>query len=102
MRCACRPKLGQTEALARLCCTPDIAVIGSGEVPMSSKLTGQITFAAAFLWATVASAAPINPGEVCVIDGDTIRVFHSEPNVRLVGFNAPETRRARNAILQSW
>jgi endonuclease YncB( thermonuclease family) len=29
-----------------------------------------------------------------VLDGDTIRVFHQQPNVRLVGFNAPETRRA--------
>jgi endonuclease YncB( thermonuclease family) len=29
-----------------------------------------------------------------VIDGDTIRVYHQQPNVRLVGFNAPETRRA--------
>jgi endonuclease YncB( thermonuclease family) len=30
-----------------------------------------------------------------VIDGDTIRVHHKQPNVRLVGFNAPETRRAQ-------
>jgi endonuclease YncB( thermonuclease family) len=29
-----------------------------------------------------------------VLDGDTIRVYHQQPNVRLVGFNAPETRRA--------
>jgi endonuclease YncB( thermonuclease family) len=32
---------------------------------------------------------------VRVIDGDTIRVFNRKPNVRLVGFNAPETRRAQ-------
>jgi endonuclease YncB( thermonuclease family) len=42
----------------------------------------------------VAEAGPIEPGDVHVIDGDTIRVFHKEPNVRLVGFNTPETRRA--------
>jgi endonuclease YncB( thermonuclease family) len=30
-----------------------------------------------------------------VIDGDTIRVYRQRPDVRLVGVNAPETRRAR-------
>jgi endonuclease YncB( thermonuclease family) len=39
-------------------------------------------------------AAPIDPADVRVIDGDTIRVYQKQPNVRLVGFNAPETRRA--------
>jgi endonuclease YncB( thermonuclease family) len=39
-------------------------------------------------------AERIDPEEVRVIDGDTIRVYHEQPNVRLVGFNAPETRRA--------
>src|SRR5215471_18889486 len=41
-----------------------------------------------------ALSAPIEPGDVLVIDGDTIRVYQKQPNVRLVGFNAPETRRA--------
>jgi endonuclease YncB( thermonuclease family) len=41
-----------------------------------------------------ASAEPIQPGDVRVNDGDTIRVHHKRPDVRLVGFNAPETRRA--------
>jgi endonuclease YncB( thermonuclease family) len=40
-------------------------------------------------------AGPINPEDIRVIDGDTIRVHHQQPNVRLVGFNAPETRRAQ-------
>ena len=40
------------------------------------------------------NAEPINPGDVHVIDGDTIRVHHKKPDVRLIGFNAPETRRA--------
>ena len=39
-------------------------------------------------------AAPINSGDIRVIDGDTIRVYQKQPSVRLVGFNAPETRRA--------
>jgi hypothetical protein len=32
--------------------------------------------------------------DIRVIDGDTIRVYQKQPNVWLVGFNAPETRRA--------
>src|SRR5262249_38288866 len=39
-------------------------------------------------------AAPVDSGDIRVIDGDTIRVYQKQPNVRLVGFNAPETRRA--------
>jgi endonuclease YncB( thermonuclease family) len=39
-----------------------------------------------------ASAEPIDSTEIRVIDGDTIRVRHKQPNARLVGFNAPETR----------
>ena len=41
-----------------------------------------------------AIAEPIEPEDIRVIDGDTIRVYHQRPDVRLVGFNAPETRRA--------
>jgi endonuclease YncB( thermonuclease family) len=37
------------------------------------------------------SAESIDPADVRVIDGDTIQVFGVEPNVRLVGFDAPET-----------
>jgi endonuclease YncB( thermonuclease family) len=47
------------------------------------------------LYAGFGWSAPISPDEVCVIDGDTIRVRHQRPDVRLVGFNAPETRRAQ-------
>jgi endonuclease YncB( thermonuclease family) len=42
-----------------------------------------------------ASSTPIASDDVRVIDGDTIRVHHQRPDVRLVGFNAPETRRAQ-------
>jgi endonuclease YncB( thermonuclease family) len=41
-----------------------------------------------------AIAEPIDSDDVRVIDGDTTRVYHQQPDVRLVGFNAPETRRA--------
>ena len=44
--------------------------------------------------ATPALAAPIDLSDVRVIDGDTIRIHHKRPDVRLVGFNAPETVRA--------
>ena len=37
---------------------------------------------------------PDNIRRVRVIDGDTIRILQQKPDVRLVGFNAPETRRA--------
>lgn len=47
-----------------------------------------------FVFAGNAGAAPIDPSNVHVIDGDTIRLHRKKPNVRLVGFNAPETRRA--------
>jgi endonuclease YncB( thermonuclease family) len=40
------------------------------------------------------SSAPMTPDEMRVIDGDTIRIGQQKPDVRLVGFNVPETRRA--------
>jgi endonuclease YncB( thermonuclease family) len=55
------------------------------------------TLATLFLLAILsmpAIAEPIDPSDIRVIDGDTIRVYHQQPNVRLVGFNAPETRNA--------
>ena len=47
------------------------------------------------LWLVPVSSAPITSDEVRIIDGDTIRIHHQRPDVRLVGFNAPETRRAQ-------
>jgi endonuclease YncB( thermonuclease family) len=44
--------------------------------------------------AVPAIAAPIDSADIRVLDGDTIRVYHQQPNVRLVGFNAPETWQA--------
>ena len=43
----------------------------------------------------IAQAEQISPSDIHVIDGDTIHVHHQKPDVRLVGFNAPETRRAQ-------
>lgn len=39
-------------------------------------------------------AEPISADQVRVLDGDTVRLHNKRPDVRLVGFNAPETRRA--------
>ncbi len=55
-------------------------------------------FAALALAAGSALPAPIDANDVRVIDGDTIRVHHQKPDVRLVGFNAPETRRAQCVV----
>lgn len=45
---------------------------------------------------SAAAAEPIDPSRIRVIDGDTIRIDGHKPDHRLVGFNAPETRRAKN------
>jgi len=56
-----------------------------------------MSFRTLFLLAILSAPAiaePIDPDDIRVIDGDTIRVYQEQPDVRLVGFNAPETRRA--------
>jgi len=53
-----------------------------------------LTGIAALFLAMPAFAEPINPADIWVLDADTIQVYHQHPNVRLVGFNAPETRNA--------
>jgi len=56
-----------------------------------------------------AIAEPIDPQDIRVIDGDTIRVYHEPPDVRLVGFcravceaeaelGAKATRRLRDLV----
>src|SRR5262245_26981792 len=59
-----------------------------------------ITIASALLaimtvWSSAVLSAPVATDDVRVIDGDTIRLHQQRPDVRLVGFNAPETRRAQ-------
>jgi endonuclease YncB( thermonuclease family) len=55
-------------------------------------MIGRFVLALAFV-ASVANASPLDPGQVEVLDGDTIRV--AGETFRLVGFDAPETYRAR-------
>ena len=43
---------------------------------------------------TVITPGAITPSRILVLDGDTIRIDGRKPDVRLVGFNAPETSRA--------
>jgi endonuclease YncB( thermonuclease family) len=52
------------------------------------------TLFALLLIAVPADAEPIDPADIQIIDADTIQAYHQQPNVRLVGFNAPETRNA--------
>lgn len=47
------------------------------------------------LLVTSAVAQPIIPETIHVIDGDTVALKGSGPHIRLVGFNAPETRNAQ-------
>jgi endonuclease YncB( thermonuclease family) len=42
---------------------------------------------------SIANASPLDPGQIEVVDGDTIRV--AGETFRLVGFDAPETYRAQ-------
>ena len=51
-----------------------------------------LTLILAFV-ASVANASPLDPGQVEVLDGDTIRV--AKETFRLVGFDAPETYRGQ-------
>jgi endonuclease YncB( thermonuclease family) len=53
-----------------------------------------LTSIATLFLATPAFAEPIDPANIQIIDGDTLQVHHQHPNIRLVGFNAPETRNA--------
>jgi hypothetical protein len=41
------------------------------------------------------SSVSITADDLSVIDGNTIGIHQQKPDVRLVGFNAPETRRAQ-------
>jgi endonuclease YncB( thermonuclease family) len=43
----------------------------------------------------VASGSAMMASRILVLDGDTIRIDGRRPDVRLVGFNAPETSRAQ-------
>jgi endonuclease YncB( thermonuclease family) len=53
-----------------------------------------LTSIAALFLTTTAFAEPVNPADILVVDGDTIHIHSKQPNIRLVSFNAPETRNA--------
>src|SRR6516225_12404413 len=53
-----------------------------------------LTGIAALFLSTSAFAEPILSNQTVVLDGDTIRIHDKYPNVRLVGFNTPETHNA--------
>jgi endonuclease YncB( thermonuclease family) len=61
------------------------------------QMLRKLFFFALFTICVLSSAKcePIAADQVHVVDGDTVRIYHEKPDVRLVGFNAPETRRAR-------
>jgi endonuclease YncB( thermonuclease family) len=54
-----------------------------------------VLIVATLLLPAAAQSEPVSSDQIRVIDGDTIRIFQMQPNVRLVGFNAPETRLAQ-------
>lgn len=51
---------------------------------------------AALLVYAPAHSEPIAPDRIEVLDGDTIRIDGKKPDDRLVGFNTPETKRAKS------
>jgi endonuclease YncB( thermonuclease family) len=62
--------------------------------PGLAFLALSVAIVGALFWTNVSYGASIQSGDVSVIDGDTIRLHQKRPDVRLVGFNTPETRRA--------
>lgn len=52
-------------------------------------------FLALILLTGAAVAAPIAQSDILVIEGDLIRIHRKQPDVRLLGFNAPEVLRAQ-------
>ena len=62
-------------------------------------MTGRIGFFLVF-FISIANASPVDRNQVEVLDGDTMRV--ADETFRLVGFDAPETYRARCRSSVSW
>jgi endonuclease YncB( thermonuclease family) len=60
------------------------------DLPLRLSKAAALALVAALVFMP-AAAEQIDPADIRVIDGDTIQVFGMEPNVRLVGFDAPET-----------
>ena len=62
----------------------------------------QLSIAILIAFAGAAVAAPIQTNDIHVLDGDTIRVHHKKPDVRLVGFNAPELAALSAVPKKNW
>jgi endonuclease YncB( thermonuclease family) len=60
---------------------------------MIALLVSALGFAALVADGSMVNASPLDPGQVEVVDGDTVRI--AGETFRLVGFDAPETYRAR-------
>ena len=71
----------------------DVTKKGERNLAIRTKLF-LTSIATLFLATGAAQAEPISPADVGIVDGDTVRIHNKHPNVRLVGFNAPETRNA--------
>jgi micrococcal nuclease len=63
------------------------------EVGVPRKLLVIISCVTVIFATSMANASPIDPGQVEVLDGDTIRI--ASETFRLVGFDTPETYRAQ-------
>jgi endonuclease YncB( thermonuclease family) len=69
---------------------------GTGLRAKLPPMIGRFVLALALAFAaSMATASPLDPGQIEVLDGDTIRV--AGETFRLVGFDAPESYRARCA-----
>src|SRR5262249_3940090 len=94
---------------ARECNTRPRPGRGAGKMPVVARMSapnsaqllvvgtklamiGRLTFVLLFV-SSIANASPLSPGQVVVVDGDTVRI--AGETFRLVGFDAPETYRAR-------
>src|SRR5262249_18277281 len=87
--CACEVPVGARMTRRTLDRLQRIAEMGLGAKP---RMIALLVLALAFA-ASVPNASPLSQGQVEVVDGDTIRI--AGETFRLVGFDAPETYRAR-------
>ena len=74
----------------------------SNKIALTIRALAELILVCFLVISGIAFAAPINSEDIRVIDGDTIRVYHKQPNVRLVGYgcagNAARGMRARTQV----
>src|SRR5262249_26320414 len=93
--CACEVPVGAMMTKRRLERLQRAAETGlRAQLPaMIGGFAFALAFAASVRDASMVNASPLDPGQVEVVDGDTVRI--AGETFRLVGFDAPETYRAR-------